>query len=124
MKRTMAITVYNHTAVPLVRNSDHLTHGKWTDGDRPTPVIKPGANGSINSQKETGAAYGTEGYCKYVLADSSDQPTLEIGWSKPYHGESSVNAAILTPDSPYTTTTETVSTSSESVVVRVTVNAK
>lgn len=124
MKRTMEITVINHAAVPLTKCSEKLKHGKWTDGVEPTPVIEPSGKGYINSQKETGAAYGTEGSCSYIiLGKGSDHPELKIDWDKPYgHGRSEVNAAILTPNSPYKATVETISDSTEHYVARVTVD--
>jgi hypothetical protein len=130
MKRTMEITVINETDKELTSRSAKLIHGKWTDGIAPTRVIEPGEEGSINSQKETGAAYGTEGSCRYIIVDrTSNNPELGISWTKPYgHDASGVAAAIfmsgspsLMPDSPYTATVETVSSSTESYVARVTV---
>jgi hypothetical protein len=125
MTRTMKITVSNLTASSLVRTSHNLKHGKWTDGVEPTPVIEPGGNGYINSQKQTGAAYGTEGSCSYIILDKdSDRPELKIYWDKPYgHGRSEVTAAILTPDSPYKATVEAVADSTEHYVARVTVDS-
>jgi hypothetical protein len=125
MKRTMEITVVNHTAVPLTKNSEKLIHGKWTDEVRPTPVIEPGGNGYINSQKETGAAYGTEGNCSYIILDQGkDSPELKITWDKPYgHGSSTVKATVSSPDSPYKASVETITDLTEHFKARVTVEA-
>lgn len=125
MKRTMEITVINHTDAQLTIHSEKLAHGKWTDGVKPTPVIEPGGNGYINSQKETGAAYGTEGSCQYlIIGNGSDYPELNISWTKPYgHGGSGVKAAIAPPDSPYKTTVETRVDSTEHFAARVMVDA-
>lgn len=130
MQRTMEITVVNETDAKLTCRSEKLVHGKWTDGIKPTKVIDPSEEGFINSQKETGAAYGTEGNCRYIIVDSSNHPELEISWTKPYgHGASGVEAAIfmsdsshLMPSSPYTAAVEPVSSSTESYVARVTVS--
>jgi hypothetical protein len=127
MKREMKITVINHVTGPLTLYSEELTHGKWTDGAKPTPVIGPSGRGYVNSQKQTLASYGTEGNCQYIVADSSGTSSnelLKISWTKPYgHGDSKVTAAIVSPDSPYKATVENVSASTSTFEARVTVDA-
>lgn len=98
MTRMMKITVLNKTAWVLVLTSKNLKHGKWTDGEEPTLVIKSGEKGFINSQKRTLGAFGTEGYCTYVVMESGAHPTFEVSWSKPYSGKSFVKADMQTSD--------------------------
>jgi hypothetical protein len=107
MIRTMKITVSNQTASSLVLTSSHLKHGKWTDGENPAPVVKPGEKAFINSQKKTGGAYGTEGYCMYIIVDNATHPTLEVSWSKPHSGGTSfVKADMQTSGTSYHPTVE------------------
>ena len=124
MTRTMKITVSNLTASSLVRTSCHLKHGKWTDGEEPTLVIKPGEKGFINSQKQTGAGYGSEGYCTYVIVDNGTHPTLEVSWSKPYGSGPSFVKEAMQSGTPYTTTVETLLDTTENFEALVTVKGK
>lgn len=122
MTREMKITVLNQTPSSLLLNSSHLRHGKWTDGDTPTQIINPGGTGAINSQKQTGAAYGTEGECTYVIVNSGTNPMIEITWDKPYGtGSSFVRSAMRASDTSYTAMTEVTVDTTESYAARVTV---
>jgi hypothetical protein len=125
MKRTMEITVINKSESELARQSENLTHGKWTDGVKPPVVIGPNSSGYVNSQKQTGSSYGTEGRCAYTIMDKdSNHPVLSIDWDKPYgHGESKL-AASVAPDFPYTATVETISKSDEHYIACVTLTGK
>ena len=117
----MKITVSNLTASSLVRTSHHLKHGKWTDGVEPTLIIKSKEKGFINSQKQTGASFGAEGYCMYTIMDNGAHPTFEVSWSKPHNGKSFVK----TSDTPeYMATVETILDTTEHFEALVTVNGK
>jgi hypothetical protein len=121
MTRTMKITVSNLATSSLVLTSDHLKHGKWTDGVEPTPIIKPKEKGFINSQKQTGSSYGTEGYCMYVIMDNGANPTFDVSWSKPHDGKSFVKVSD-TPE--YSVTVEDILDTTENFEALVTVNGK
>ena len=79
----MTITVVN-TGVEekWIQSGEHLEHGKWMDGSPPVDVAKEGS-AIVQSEKQTGAAYGTTGWISF---ESSTIPgsSMTITWNKPY----------------------------------------
>lgn len=83
MTRRMIITIINNGVEEQWLYSDsHLDHGKWMKDSPPLQVAKNG-RAEIRTEKQTGAAYGTTGWIKYI---STVKPgsTMTITWNKPY----------------------------------------
>jgi hypothetical protein len=119
--RRMKITLENGTDVLLVRNSAKLTHGKWIGGVEPAVKIQPGGNGHIDSEKQTGASYGTEGDCAYVIVEQGTSQ-LEIHWDKPLGSGRSEVTAKATP--PYVASVRTTVETSEDFAATVKVTGQ
>lgn len=84
MTRRMTITIVN-TGVEetWILDASHLEHGKWMDGSPPDDVPKDSSKTIVKSEKETGAAYGTTGWIRFVSSVIPDS-TVTITWNKPY----------------------------------------
>lgn len=79
----MTITVKNGGNNEVwTRSEDHLEHGKWMDGSPPVRIPINGEE-EIKSEKQTGVAYGTTGWIKFV-SNITPGNTLKIDWNKPY----------------------------------------
>lgn len=79
------VSIHNQTDLALRRVAVHLIHGKWTDDQEPTENIGPRGRGVIKSRKRSGAWYGTEGDCTYVLIENGEPfAKLYISWCLPF----------------------------------------
>ncbi|MCV9927891.1 hypothetical protein OIU83_09520 [Flavobacterium sp. LS1R49] len=83
MTRRMTITVVNtNVDEKWIRDADHLEHGKWMDGGPPASISQNGKT-IVKSEKQTGAAYGTTGWIRFV-SNTHPGSTMTITWNKPY----------------------------------------
>lgn len=97
MRRRMVITVVNTGNEEIwLLDKEHLAHGKWMDGS-PPPYIKTNSTEKVESEKQTGAAYGTTGSITFVSGIRAGS-TLKIDWNKPYGTDATTCAAAMTGD--------------------------
>ena len=98
MHRRMSITIIN-TGVEEVwtRSDSDLKHGKWMD-DSPPVSIPINGTAEVNSEKQTGAAYGTTGGIEFI-SNIKPNNTLTIEWDKPYgSGATTCTASVSGAD--------------------------
>ena len=94
MHRRMTITAINKGVEEVwTRSKEELEHGKWMNGSPPVSIPINGT-AIIESEKQTGASYGTTGKIEFI---SNIKPgnVLSIKWNKPYGTDATTCSASI-----------------------------
>jgi len=94
--RAFRVRLTNDSGFTLTKTFDHLCHGDWTPGLRPSDSIAVGQTVEWRSES-SGLATGTEAYVKYRIESIGD--TVYIYWDNPFTlGTTTAKGGVSTQD--------------------------
>ncbi len=94
--RTVHIYFKNLTDQTLVRVSEHLDWGIYTDPWFPPQTIAPGAVGEWRSESDGGIIpEGTEGRARYAITSGEGTEFIDLWWDNPYIGGNKSSIRIV-----------------------------
>lgn len=92
--RTVHCYFKNLTDQTLVRESENLDHGIYTDPWFPPQTIQPGAVGEWRSESD-GFMTGTEGRAQYSIASNVGTEFIDLWWDNPFIGGNKSSISIV-----------------------------